>query len=73
MKQGIVKALHKDGYGYISFEDEDKNIFFHCSKVKGAIRYDNLEKGMKVTVEEIVEVDFKGVTKRECIGVQAVK
>jgi cold shock CspA family protein len=73
MKQGIIKSLDKNGFGYISFEDEDKNIFFHCSNVIGEARFDELKIGDKVSIKETTESEHKGIIKKECKGVELVK
>ncbi len=70
MKIGTVKMLHKDGFGWLSFPDQLKNVFFHASRVKGDVKFDNIEKGMTVMVDDIVEVEVKGEIKKEALGVE---
>ncbi|MFC1801895.1 cold-shock protein [Patescibacteria group bacterium] len=51
MEQGIIASLIEDkGFGFISREGEDKDIFFHSNEL-GNVRFEDLQKGDAVTFE----------------------
>jgi CspA family cold shock protein len=52
MAQGTIKRLTDKGFGFISQEGEDKDLFFHSNDVNG--EYNDLKEGQEVsfTVEE---------------------
>ena len=54
---GTVKTKTDKGYGFISREGEDKDLFFHSSDLSG-ISYDELQEGAQVTFD--VEMGDKG-------------
>ena len=48
---GIIKTLISDkGFGFISREGEEKDLFFHHSDLKG-VEFDELKVGDKVTFD----------------------
>jgi len=48
--EGTIKTLTDKGYGFISREGEEKDLFFHSNELIG-VRYDELKEGDKVTFE----------------------
>ncbi|MCX2818836.1 MAG: CspA family cold shock protein [Methanobacteriota archaeon] len=45
MPEGTVKFYHEDKkYGFIEMQDDDDDVFFHISQVRGAV----IEEGEKV-------------------------
>ena len=63
MIEGIIKAIDKEkGFGFVVSESVPSGAFFHASSVKGS-KFDDLNKGDRVTVEEHKE-GFKGIYAR---------
>ena len=51
MKQGTIKKLIADKrFGFISYDDSDKDLFFHSNELKD-VEFDDLKEGDKVTFE----------------------
>jgi CspA family cold shock protein len=51
MEQGTIKKLLKDkGFGFISREGNDKDLFFHSKELQGAT-FEELNEGDKVQFE----------------------
>ncbi len=50
MLQGTIARLTDRGFGFISREGEQKDLFFHSTEVKNA-RFDDLREGDTVTFE----------------------
>jgi len=52
MTQGTITRLTDKGFGFISREGEEKDLFFHANEVNG--NYEDLKEGQAVTfaVEE---------------------
>jgi len=51
MKQGTIKKLVTDkGFGFISYDDSDKDLFFHSNELQD-IQFTDLKEGDKVTFE----------------------
>ena len=51
MKQGTIKRLVSDkGFGFIAYDDSDKDLFFHSNELKG-VEYADLKEGDTVTFE----------------------
>ena len=50
MQQGTIKNVTTKGYGFISREGENKDLFFHSSELKNA-RFDELKAGDRVEFE----------------------
>ena len=50
--EGIIKTIVSEkGFGFITVEGEDKDLFFHRNEVKG-ITYEELKVGDKVSFEK---------------------
>ena len=47
---GVVKTKRDKGFGFISREGEDKDLFFHSSDLVG-ISFDDLQEGATVTFD----------------------
>lgn len=50
MQEGIIARLTDKGYGFISREGEEKDLFFHSSELENA-EYVDLKEGDQVTFE----------------------
>jgi cold shock protein len=50
MQEGIIARLTDRGFGFISREGEDKDLFFHSSELVG-VAFEDLNEGDKVTFE----------------------
>jgi CspA family cold shock protein len=50
METGTIAKLTDKGYGFISREGEDKDLFFHAKELNG-VMYDELQEGDTVTFE----------------------
>jgi len=50
--KGTIKTLTPKGFGFISREGEDKDLFFHSSELNG-VSYDELRVGDEVTFDVI--------------------
>lgn len=50
MQEGTISKLTDKGYGFISREGEDKDLFFHSNELQNA-QYADLREGDKVTFE----------------------
>ena len=50
MKQGTIKRLTDRGFGFISHDDSDKDLFFHSNELKN-VQFNDLKEGDKVTFE----------------------
>ncbi|HLC95307.1 MAG TPA: cold shock domain-containing protein [Patescibacteria group bacterium] len=48
--QGTIKTLTPRGFGFISREGEEKDLFFHSKELVG-VTYDELKVGDTVTFE----------------------
>ena len=58
MQQGVIARLTDKGFGFITREGEDKDLFFHSNELVD-VRYDDLREGDKVEFE--VEEGPKGL------------
>jgi len=54
LKGTIKRIIYEKGYGFITVEGEEKDIFFHRTSVEG--EFDNLREGDEVEFE-IQETD----------------
>ncbi len=54
---GVIKKKTDKGFGFISREGEEKDLFFHSNSLVG-VTFDELQEGDKVTFE--VEQSPKG-------------
>lgn len=50
MEQGKIARLTDRGFGFISREGEDKDLFFHSSELQG-VEYNELNEGDQVQFE----------------------
>ena len=50
MQQGTIARLMDKGYGFISVEGQEKDLFFHMNEVQNA-HFDDLRDGDKVEFE----------------------
>ena len=50
MMNGTIKTLTDKGYGFISREGEQKDLFFHSKELNG-VMFDELKVGDNVTFE----------------------
>ncbi len=50
MEQGTIARLMDKGYGFISREGEEKDLFFHANELQN-IEFDALKEGDAVTFE----------------------
>ena len=58
MEGTIKKIIAHRGFGFISVEGEEDDIFFHRSQVGGSLDFDNLTEGTVVSFE--LEDTMKG-------------
>lgn len=52
MTQGTVARLMDKGYGFISVEGEEKDLFFHANELQNAT-FDDLKEGDAVEFEVV--------------------
>lgn len=50
MAEGTIARLTDRGFGFISQEGSDKDLFFHSNELQG-VQYNDLREGDKVTFE----------------------
>lgn len=50
--EGTIKTLTQKGFGFISREGEDKDLFFHSKELQG-VTFDELRVGDKVSFEVV--------------------
>jgi len=50
MQTGTIARLTENGYGFISREGEEKDLFFHSNELQG-VNFDDLQEGDKVQFE----------------------
>ena len=50
METGKISRLTDKGFGFITREGEDKDLFFHSNDLEG-VQYDDLKEGETVTFE----------------------
>ena len=50
MQEGTIARLTDKGYGFISREGEEKDLFFHANELVD-VEYNDLNEGDKVTFE----------------------
>jgi CspA family cold shock protein len=48
--EGTIKRLTDRGFGFITYEGAEKDLFFHSNELKNA-KFDELKEGDKVTFE----------------------
>ena len=49
--EGVIKTLTDKGFGFITVDGEDKDLFFHSNELKG-VSYEDLKVGDKVSFEK---------------------
>ncbi|MBN1168373.1 cold shock domain-containing protein [Candidatus Woesebacteria bacterium] len=59
---GKIKTKTDKGYGFISREGEEKDLFFHSNDLEG-ISFDELQEGAEVTFE--IEEGEKGLAAKK--------
>jgi CspA family cold shock protein len=50
--EGTIKTLTEKGFGFITVEGEEKDLFFHRNELKG-VEYEELKVGDKVSFEKV--------------------
>ncbi len=50
MQKGTIARLTDRGYGFISYEGAEKDLFFHVSELK-KVDFNDLKEGEEVTFE----------------------
>lgn len=50
METGTIARLMEQGYGFISREGQEKDLFFHSNELEG-VTFEDLQEGDKVTFE----------------------
>ena len=50
--EGTIKTLTQKGFGFISREGEDKDLFFHSKELQG-VTFEELKVGDKVSFEVV--------------------
>jgi CspA family cold shock protein len=50
--EGTIKTLTEKGFGFISREGEEKDLFFHSNELKG-VEFNELKVGDKVTFDVV--------------------
>ncbi len=50
MQKGTIARLTDRGYGFISRDGEEKDLFFHSNELQG-VEYNDLREGDSVTFE----------------------
>lgn len=50
MQTGTIKRLTDRGFGFISIEGKEKDLFFHSNELKG-VTFEELKEGDKVQFE----------------------
>lgn len=49
--EGTIKKLTDKGFGFITVDGEEKDLFFHSNELKG-VSYDELKEGDRVSFEK---------------------
>ncbi len=49
--EGTIKNLTDKGFGFITVDGEEKDLFFHSNELKG-VSYDELKTGDRVSFEK---------------------
>jgi CspA family cold shock protein len=50
--QGTIKTLTEKGFGFITIEGEEKDLFFHRNELQG-VAFEDLTVGDKVSFEKV--------------------
>jgi CspA family cold shock protein len=67
MQQGTIKRLTDRGYGFITVEGEEKDLFFHSNELVGTA-FEQLKEGDKVQFEVADSDKGKNATKVSVVG-----
>ncbi|MFA5431428.1 MAG: cold shock domain-containing protein [Candidatus Paceibacterota bacterium] len=51
MMEGTIKNLTDKGFGFITVDGEEKDLFFHSNELKG-VSYEELRAGDRVSFEK---------------------
>ncbi len=62
MQQGTIKRLTDRGFGFITVEGEEKDLFFHSNELVG-VTFEQLKEGDKVQFEIADSPKGKNATK----------
>jgi len=49
--EGTIKTLTEKGFGFITVDDEEKDLFFHGNELKG-VKYEELKVGDRMSFEK---------------------
>ncbi|KPJ56444.1 cold-shock protein [Parcubacteria bacterium DG_74_2] len=49
--EGVIKTLTDKGFGFITVDGEDKDLFFHSNELQG-VSYEELKEGDRVSFEK---------------------
>jgi len=49
--EGTIKKLTEKGFGFITVDGEEKDLFFHKNELKG-VTYEELKEGDRVSFEK---------------------
>lgn len=49
--EGTIKNITERGFGFITVDGEDKDLFFHSSELKG-VTFDELKAGDRVSFDK---------------------
>lgn len=49
--EGIIKTLTDKGFGFITVDGEEKDLFFHSNELQG-VSYEDLKVGDRVSFEK---------------------
>ncbi len=52
MQKGKIAKLMDKGYGFITVEGEDKDLFFHANELQN-VSFDELQEGTAVEFEKV--------------------
>ncbi len=50
--EGTIKNLTDKGFGFITIDGEEKDLFFHSNELKG-VTYEELKVGDRVSFEKV--------------------
>ena len=50
MNKGTIKRLTDRGFGFIAYDESDKDLFFHSNELKN-VQFNDLKEGDAVTFE----------------------
>jgi CspA family cold shock protein len=49
--EGTIKTLTDKGFGFITVDGEEKDLFFHSNELKD-VTFDQLQQGMRVSFDK---------------------